>query len=735
MTVTNSELEKSRFGQGMRQRILLYSVTTMALIAFTVGSVFLYVLYQAAYTQEQENLTSLVSSQVELIQAVARFGKVYSTSAIDGGAEAATISQVVDAISQAEGIGDTGEFLFGVVDDGFIIFPSKLRYVDNTSLRISYENSQLSAPMRLALAGSSGTVVGLDYRGQTVLGAYLPIPELNAGFVAKMDIAEIRAPFIRAGIVSSIIASVLTLAGSLLMVMLNSPLIRRVEDSQRQLREANLQLESDIQERKETEQALELAKQAAEAGTQAKSAFLANMSHEIRTPMNAVLGYTQILQRLPNLSNDQTHMLDAIRSSGDHLLSIINDILELSRVEAGYVVFESSTFSLQKLLSDLDIMFRLKTNSANVKLIFETKDETLNYLVGDLNRIRQVLINLVGNAVKFTEHGRIIIKVSRISSPNKQIEEENTLYLLFEVDDTGRGIPQEALNTIFGNFEQVDTKSGENAGTGLGLAISRKFARLMGGDITLSSVYGKGSCFSFVTKLKIGKKEYEDQLALPKVVEKIKETSKKWRVLVIDDVSANRDLLYRMLSSLGFIIQETSSAEKGLELYYAWKPEIILLDLVMPKVSGREVLREIRNESTADKPCIIILTASILSDEKDNVLALGANAFLSKPFLQEELCEEIRKHTDVEYIYSNEEDIVEVSTSSQVELTLQSAIEIISTLPEGLSSQLRSIVERGAINEAIEIVPVLTSYNEELSKFFQEYTDSYQLDELRALWI
>lgn len=486
----------------------------------------------------------------------------------------------------------------------------------------------------------------------------------------------------------------------------------------------------DVTDRKQVELALQEAKLAAEAGNRAKSAFLANMSHEIRTPMNAVLGYTQLLQRSPNLSPEQEHALKAIRRSGDHLLGLISDILELSRIEAGHVALIPETFSMTGLINDLDLMFRVRTDAKGIELIFDVPDSVPPHLVADRSRVQQVLINLIGNAVKFTDRGGITVRAR--CALDASTDEAGPFQVIFEVEDTGRGMDAASLDTIFGSFEQVDTSLARNEGAGLGLTISRNFARLMGGDVVVRAVPGQGSCFTFSFIATAGVSadlpappEYRQVLGL-------EAGSVPCRVLVIDDRDTNRDVLVRMLQPLGFETREASNGLEGLAQFDEWRPHVVLVDIVMPVMDGKETIRRLRALPDTPQVAIIALTASTLQEERQTVLALGANAFLRKPFREEDLLDAIRIHAGVTYVYGDE--MQEPGPVDGELLSIPQARAALDGLPTELVARLRSVVMRGAINESRTLAEEIQPYAPHLAELVRQRAEGYVLDELHALW-
>ncbi|MBI2425594.1 MAG: transporter substrate-binding domain-containing protein [Candidatus Hydrogenedentes bacterium] len=485
----------------------------------------------------------------------------------------------------------------------------------------------------------------------------------------------------------------------------------------------------DVTERKRFEAALHEAKLAAEAGNRAKSTFLANMSHEIRTPLNAVIGYAQLLQRMQGLNADQAHALDAIRKSSDHLLTLISDILELSRIEAGRMDLHPSTFHVPQLLADIEQMFRVKTDARGLRLTVETAPDFPQYLVADQKRVSQVLINLIGNAFKFTEHGGITVRAHR--DPDLVLDASAHLGIVFEVEDTGCGIAPEQQETIFGSFEQAGPAGLRQGGTGLGLTICRSIATMMGGGISLHSEVGKGSRFRFTLLAGVGERE---QIALPPArrhVIRLAPGQPEQRVLVVDDRASNRDLLCRMLNHMGFVTREAADGQEALDLYRAWPPRIVLIDLVMPVMGGREAIRRLRAlPGGQDGLTIIALTASTLDEERIEVLADGADEFLRKPFREEDLLEAIRIHAKVDFEWDESvEDLV-----PEPELTHAQACAAVEALPVPLALQLQSVVTRGAIGEAKALAGQLLVHDAGLAGLLLRRATEYRLNELMSLW-
>ena len=409
---------------------------------------------------------------------------------------------------------------------------------------------------------------------------------------------------------------------------------------------AYLAVKEDITEQKFAQQALLRAKEEAESATRMKSAFLANMSHEIRTPMNAILGFTELLLRDDSLSVQQRHYLTTVSRSGEHLLELLNDVLETSKIEAGQMRINSAPFDIRLMLDYLDSMFRQKIEDKS--LVFSVDADRLEYghFVADQQKLRQIVINLLGNALKFTQAGRIDLRVWTEPCSGSEPTE---CYLFFEVADTGMGIAAAEQESIFQVFSQT-REGAQIGGTGLGLSISRSLARMMGGDIVVESEPGKGSCFRVhicaravvAAKLRPMKKR----------VVGLVESGARRRILIVDDEILNREFLQSFLLQIGFDVAEATDGDTALGLIASWQPDLVLMDVMMPGMDGNATTRKIREQWPELK--VVGLSANVFEEAERKAYESGMNLYVRKPYKEIELLHAIGEMLSVTFRYEDE---------------------------------------------------------------------------------
>ncbi len=448
------------------------------------------------------------------------------------------------------------------------------------------------------------------------------------------------------------------LSGQAAIALENALLHQQQEEYARTLeqrvKERTAQLQREVVERQKAEEA-------AQAANRAKSAFLANMSHELRTPLNAILGFSQLMQNDRNLTPDQSENLGIVRRSGKHLLTLINQVLDLSKIEAGHMPLLENEFDLNQMLEDIKGMFSLKAREKGLWLHLDLAAEIQQFIKTDEVKLRQVLINLTGNALKFTKQGGIKIQVRQEAVNSEQLQ------LSFAVIDTGVGIPPEEIDKLFQAFSQTSSGEKSREGTGLGLYISQQFVKLMGGQMQVASQVGTGTTFSFHLPVKLSQQTQNVSQALQ--VAHLAPGQPTYRILVADDNHDNRQLLVKLLSSKGFVCETASDGQQVLQQCQRQKSDLIFMDLRMPKLDGYATTKAIRKYERANQvevPTKIILLSASAFQEEEQQRDCGYNDFVTKPFLEEEIWRVLALHLGVEYEYEQQSGLTAINNGGEI---------------------------------------------------------------------
>jgi signal transduction histidine kinase/DNA-binding NarL/FixJ family response regulator len=463
------------------------------------------------------------------------------------------------------------------------------------------------------------------------------------------------------------------------------------------LQQDNLRIEAELQLTRQLQQA-ETARQAAEVANQAKSVFLANMSHELRTPLNGILGYAQILNRDQSLTAKQRDGVGIIQRSGEYLLTLINDVLDLSKVEAGKLELYATAFNFGAFLQGITDLFQMRTQQKGISFHYEPLTSLPKSICADEKRLRQVLINLLGNAVKFTDQGEVVLKIG--------YQEDQ---IRFQVEDMGCGIAPADIDKIFQPFQQVGEQKRRAEGTGLGLPITKKLVEMMGGELQVESTPGKGSTFWMALTLP-AVPEVPVESAKSPLVKGFQEAPRT--LLVIDDKWENRSVLTQLLTPLGFKVEEASSGQEGITKARQLNPDLILTDLVMPDLDGFETTRQLRAIPALEKVPIIAVSASVFDSFQQQSLAAGCNAFLPNPIRLEPLLELLRTLLGLTWIYESgpagAEVLETVAVSAEGELVGPSPQE---------AAILLDLVMMGDIGGILEEIEQLEQTDEKLLPF------------------
>ncbi|MEJ5311341.1 MAG: PAS domain S-box protein [Anaerolineae bacterium] len=474
------------------------------------------------------------------------------------------------------------------------------------------------------------------------------------------------------------------------------------------------------------------ARRAAEAASRAKGEFLANMSHELRTPLNAILGFVQLMQRSPNFPAEHRQNLQIISQSSENLLDLINDILDMSRIEAGRMTFEPINFDLHALLESVLALFTLRTQKKGLSLQLECAPDVPQFIRTDERKLRQVLLNLLSNAIKFTEKGGVTLRVeTAAASGESELTPASLCRLYFEVEDTGIGIAPEELDELFKAFTQTSSGKRSQEGTGLGLPISRRFVELMGGTLSVRSQLGKGSSFRFSIQVEPVTAEQVTQTPPPRQVIGLAPDQPEYRILIVDDRGENRLLIRELLASAGFAVREAANGREAIAMHAAWHPHLIFMDIRMPVMDGYAATQHIKATPEGANTVIVALTASALEEDRQTSLAMGCDDYLRKPVRAIEVFEMVAQHLPVRYVYADH-----IAPDNKLETVMATFVltpQALAALPAAWRAEVRAAALRARGDLVQDLITQIQTEHPAVATSLSQLVDEFQFHQIITL--